>query len=283
MAPSNDKKYFFIHVMKTGGTSFVELLRNNFLDSERYPNAPPETEPMARLEGYMHVPKFVANVNESVEQLRLVSGHVPYAVHSMLKGEYETLTVLRHPVDRIISYLKHCRRYHMEQLGLPLEEIYDNSWFRASFIQNYQTKIFSMTAQETLAHVRVEDGSPRVPFRHELGEGESFSPDVDAYKQTVPARFLLEFFTPCTGVIQVNEKRLATAKQSLDEIGVVGVTENYDQFVSQLESRFNWKVSNLPRLHTGEEDDIPAEFRRRIAQDNEADIELHEYAKSLAR
>lgn len=269
--------------MKTGGTSFVELLRKNFSDDERYPNAPPEMESMARLEGYMHVPKFVANINESPGQFKMVSGHVPYAVHHLLEGEYETLTVLRNPVDRIISYLKHCRRYHMEQLDMSLEEIYDDPWFKASFIQNYQTKIFSMSLEETLADARVEDGSPRVPFRHELKEGESFDAETDAYLQSVPARFLLEFFTPCTGVIEVNQGRLEMAKQSLREIDVVGVTENFEPFLAQLAKQYNWKTPDLPRLHAGESDDIPAQFRQRILADNEADMELHEYAKTLAR
>jgi hypothetical protein len=281
MAPPADKRFFFIHVMKTGGTSFTEILDLNFDEDERHPNPGVAQSFFEGMESYMHIPKLVSNVNASNGKIRMVSAHVPYAVRSLFNGDYETLTVLREPVDRTISYLKHCRRYHIEHKSLTLEDIYADAWFQASFIQNYQTKIFSMTAEECLSEDRFIDGSPILPPRHEMGDAQDLSAELNAFKEKSPGRFCLEFYAASTGVIKADEKRLAVAKRNLDTINIVGVTEHYDRFVSQLNSRYNWETVPIPHRHLGESDLISPEFRNRIARDNTLDIKLYEYAKSM--
>jgi hypothetical protein len=284
MTLSRDNRFFFVHVMKTGGTSFAELLQANFTPQQRYPDAciTSQTGFFDRVEAYLHVPKLVASVNGLNGQLRMVLGHVPYAVRSLLEQDYVAMTLLRDPVDRTLSYLKHCRRYHIEHMPLTLEEIYEDAWFQASFICNYQTKIFSMSAQEALAETRVADGSTPVPTRLEIGDGQSLSAEVRLLQQRAPGRFSLECFAASTGVINIDESRLATAKKNLSDMEVVGVTEHYDRFVRKLVDDYGWQVSSIPHRHAGEEDAISTDFRNRIAADNAFDIELHEYAKSLS-
>ena len=282
MSPPADKRFFFIHVMKTGGTSFTEILDLNFAEDERHPNPGVAQSFFEGMESYMHVPKLISSVNDSNGRIRMVSAHVPYAVGSLLEGDYETLTVLRDPVERTISYLKHCRRYHIEHKGLALEDIYADAWFQASFIQNYQTKIFSMTPAECLSENRFIDGSPILPPRQEMGDGQGLSAELNAFRENAPGRFCLEFYATSTGVIDANDERLAMAKKNLDGINVVGVTEHYDLFVKQLNSQYNWETAPVPHRHLGESDHITAEFRNRIARDNTLDIKLYEHAKAIA-
>jgi hypothetical protein len=228
------------------------------------------------------VPTLVANVNALDEQLRIVLGHVPYAVRSLLAKDYVAMTLLRDPVDRTLSYLKHCRRYHIEHKALTLEQIYQDVWFHASFISNYQTKIFSMSAQEALAENRFLPGATKLPPRRELGDGQSLSSEVRVLRDGAPGRFSVEMFAASTGVIHVDERRLAIAKENLFSVDVVGVTEHYDRFLQQLADRYGWHIKDIPHRHVGEMDAISPEFRNRIATDNAFDIELYEYAKQLS-
>ncbi len=284
MTPPGGNKFLFIHVMKTGGTSFADIVGANFSPSERYPDAcvAGNAEIFRRIEAYLFVPGLVADVNALSGKLRLVRGHVPYAVRSLLQNSYVAMTLLRNPVDRTLSYLTHCRRYHAEHHKLELEDIYEDPWFYATFIQNYQCKIFSMTAQESLAEDRLVDNSPRLPPRQELGDGQHLSPDIQLLRDRSPGRVSLECFAASTGVIRVDDKRLAIAKENLSAVEVVGVTEHYDRFLRQLIDRYDWQIKSIPHRHAGERDAISPEFRNRIAFDNAFDMELYEYAKSLS-
>jgi len=270
--------------MKTGGTSFAEHLRANFTREERYPDAciTPDMGFFDGVEAYMHVPKLVSEVNRLGEELRIVLGHIPYAVRSLLTRDYVAMTLLRDPIDRTISYLKHCRRYHIEHMTQSLEQIYEDAWFHASFISNYQTKLFSMSAQEALAEDRFLAGTVKLPPRRELGDGQSLSSEIKALRDSAPGRFSLEMFAASTGVINVDDARLAIAKENLSAVDVVGVTEHYDGFLRELVDRYGWEIKSMPHRHVGEVDTISPEFRNRIASDNVFDTELYEYAKSLS-
>ncbi len=283
MSPTGNK-YLFIHVMKTGGTSFADVIEANFASHERYPGdyLQGETNPFRQMEAYLYVPGIVAAVNSAPDQYRMVCGHVPYATRELLAARYIALTVLRDPVARTISYLKHCRRYHKEHMGLPLEAIYEDEWFHASFIANYQTKLYSMSAQETIAETRYGDYEPALPPRSELGNGENLTPELIALGERGGGRFSMECFAASTGVIEVDDTRFETARENLRATEVVGVTEDYERFLAALVERYGWQVDNVPHRHAGEDEDICAELRRKIARDNAMDTELHAYARSLA-
>ncbi len=279
-----DKKYLFVHVMKTGGTSFADVIEANFSPSERYPGdiLQGETNPFRQMEAYLYVPGILAAVRADPEKYRIICAHVPYAFRSLLADDYVTLTVLRDPVTRTISYLKHCRRYHKEHMGLPLEQIYEDDWFHASFIANYQTKLFSMTAEETLAETRYGDYSPAMPPRAELGNGENLTPELIALGDRGGGRFSMEVFAASTGVIEIDNRRFEIAKDNLRATDVVGVTEDYSHFLEKLVNEHGWKVDAVPHRHVSENEDISPDLLRRIEQDNEADAELHRFARSLS-
>ncbi|NND67731.1 MAG: sulfotransferase family 2 domain-containing protein [Halioglobus sp.] len=279
-----DNKFLFIHVMKAGGTSFTDVINQNFAPGERYPSAHlgDETNPFRKMEAYLYVPGIIGVVNSTPERYRIVCGHVPYAIRSLLDADYVAITVLRDPVARTISYLKHCRRYHNEHEGLSLEEIYEDDWFHASFINNYQTKLFSMTAAETLAEVRYGDYEPALPPRGELGNGENLTPELIALGERGGGRFSMECFAASTGVIALDDARFETARENLRATDVVGVTEDYGRLLDTLATRYGWQVSNMPHRHAGEDEDVAPELKKRIARDNAMDTELHAYARSLA-
>lgn len=280
----NNARFFFIHVMKTGGTSFADIIATNFRAHERYPDAciTPDAHIFTRIEAYLFVPGIVSSVNALRGQLRVVSGHVPYGVRSLLNDSFVAMTVLRDPIERTLSYLTHCQRYHIEHQNLALEQIYEDRWFHSTFIQNYQTKLFSMSAHESLAEDRYLPGAIRLPPRYELGNGQNLSEEVERLRRQAPGRVSLECFAASTGVINVDERRLQIAKDNLVAVDVVGVTERYDRFLKQLVDRHGWRINSMPHRHAGDRQYVSKEFQQRIALDNAFDIELYEFAKTIA-
>ena len=281
---SSGKKYLFIHVVKTGGTSVADIIEANFEVSQRYPGDILEKEENAfrRMEAYLYTPGILAAIHAQPEKYRIICAHVPYAIRALLPGDYITLSVLRNPISRTISYLKHCRRYHKEHIGLSLEEIYEDDWFHASFIANYQTKLFSMTPQEILAEERYGSYEPALPARSELGDGENLTPELIALGERGGGRFSMECFAASTGVITIDDRRFERARENLHLTDLIGVTENYGRFLEKLVSQYGWNIDSIPHLHAGETENISKELLRRIEQDNAADIELHDLATSLA-
>jgi len=281
--PGKDK-FFFVHIMKTGGTSFSEIVQQNFALAERYPDACLiDTEDFGRrTESYLNAPSVVADVNRNSSTLRIVAGHVPYAVRELFTEQFITMTVLRHPVDRTLSYLKHCRQFHSEHAGMSLEEIYELPWFNAMFIGNYQTKIFSMTAEEAVDPTRMDIDDSPVPSLSTLKQGDGMTPEVIEFVKNNPARFILEVFSPSTGRIRMNEQRLRTAVDNLRDVEVVGVTEHYERFLKKLVDKYNWTVGEIPRANTGSKESISAELAHRIEQDCAADMALYESALALS-
>lgn len=270
--------------MKTGGSSLADIIGANFSAHERYPDTciAPDAGIVRRFEAYLYVPGLIADVNALHGKLRMVRGHVPYAVRTLLNDSYVAMTLLREPVERTLSYLKHCKRYHTEHQGMELEDIYEDPWFRATFVQNYQTKLFSMSAEEALAEDRFPDGSPVLPTRREMGDGTDLPAHIEEFRRRAPSRVSLECFAASTGVIQVDNKRLSIAKENLSAIEVVGVTEHYDRFLGQLSNQHGWRIDSVPHRNSGVIDSVSMNFRHRIAGDNAFDIELYAYAKSLA-
>lgn len=283
MSVRGQEKFFFVHVMKTGGTSFAEIVRENFSREERYPDAclAEDADFGRRTESYVHVPSIVADVNRNSASLRMVAGHIPYATRRLFQATFTAMTVLRHPVERTVSYLKHCRQFHPEHAALPFEAIYEQPWFNAMFMSNYQTRIFSMSAEEALAESRLDIERSPLPPLAALKRGEEMSPQAKQFMQEHPARFILELFASCTGAIDVDDVRLRAAIANLKEVEVVGVTEHYERFLRRLEDSHGWKIGEIPRKNPGSGETISSELARRIEQDCSADMALYETALTL--
>lgn len=145
--------FFFVHVMKTGGSTFLQHLKANF--------GPGEVYPLVREDGiYQDVRALVALDLERRKRIRAYAGHFPY-VAAGLVGADITLSMLRDPVDRTISFLRHAKRHSPRLKDAALEQIYEDPVMFPLLIDNYQTKIFSMTREDEprnhMDHIVVDD------------------------------------------------------------------------------------------------------------------------------
>jgi hypothetical protein len=136
-------------MQKTGGTSLYTRTKRQFGEAGVYPNdSDGETWDVAP---NLMVPVLLERWPERRDQIRLVGGHFPLCTRELLDAEFTTFTVLRDPVERTLSYLRHHRELNRSDWDLSLEEMYSDPerqmHFR-HFIGNHMVKMLSMRAEE---------------------------------------------------------------------------------------------------------------------------------------
>ena len=141
------QRYFFVHVMRTGGTTFEQQLRRGFPRAEVYPN-PDLDFPGGDIMHHLEISYLLGLPPERLDVIRLFYGHFPYVVTEMLGGDLVTVTVLRDPVERTISLLRVLREQREAWRELTLEQIYDDPNLFPRLVHNHQTKVFSITAPD---------------------------------------------------------------------------------------------------------------------------------------
>lgn len=144
MAEKGQPTFFFVHIMKTAGTSFALQINANFAAEEIYPHPHSSNHE----EEYWKLAEVRALGPEELDRIRIFHGHFPSLAVDMV-GADVTITLLRDPVERTISHLRHCERHFAQHRGKPLEEIYDDSWHGPLLFRNYQVKQFAMTPEDS--------------------------------------------------------------------------------------------------------------------------------------
>jgi hypothetical protein len=260
MAIPPHQRFFFIHVMKTGGSSFTEHIRANFEPDSIFPDKTAQSDSIFSL---FSIQNLLNLPPERTSHIQAYMGHFPYTVTELLTGDFITLTLLRDPVERTISYLKHCKRFHKEYRNLSLQEIYEDPVCYPRFIHDYQTRIFSMTPQ---------DVPKRLTGLAAVWLMSPHRPDL------LPAYWDID---TSFNRIEVDEKRLARAKENLAKVDVLGLTEQFDAFLKIMRKRFNWRITSQPKMLASPNMDVSYALRRRIAEENPMDLAFYEYAQQL--
>ncbi len=143
----SEKKYFFCHLQKTAGTALLGRLLEDFAPDEVYPDQAadgPDDDPIARV----MVPEYMIERWSARPELRLLTGHFPLCTVERLPDEFSTFTLLRHPLDRTISLLRHQPLHTPEDRGKSLEELYDDPFRFDNQIKNHMTRMLSLTSEE---------------------------------------------------------------------------------------------------------------------------------------
>lgn len=244
-------QFFFVHVMKTAGGTFRQHIYENFAPGEVYPDRRVAKDPAQMADEYTLIARMLDLPREQRRKTRLFGGHFPFCTVDMLGLPLETLTILRDPVDRIVSYLRRrqssaqgarARAYGPQSLrgeGRTPEEIYDDPMVFPMFIHNHQVKQFALTAADQ------------------------------------PESYL--------DVLAVDDDRLEVARNNLDRVDLIGLTAHFDEFLGEVRERYGWTITPVESQHVAGRDtwEPSPEFRARIASDNAADVEFYEYARSL--
>jgi hypothetical protein len=228
------ERYFFLHIPKTAGMALYRRLRHHFGADAIYPLPADRDLPGVPGDvGYLEQ-RFDAHHDE----IQVVTGHFPLCVTEVLGVPFRTITLLRDPVERILSLLRHHEQRVDRFREIPLEEIYSDPFVLHGLVHNYMVKVLSLTSAE----------------------------------MTHGARTMVSY----------NRDRLERAQQNLERrIEVVGLQEDFEEFCGRLAARFGWELGEPSFPNRTAPVEVSDEFRKRVAHDNDMDIELYRFAEQL--
>jgi hypothetical protein len=133
------QRWFFAHLMKTGGTSLFFMLQRQFSRAEIFP--PLSDNKMISVDA----PAALAEMQRTDSPCRLVSGHFPLACVELAAGSWKTFTLLRHPLDRVLSAL---RRQSDRDGTQTVESIYNDPVRFHLLFDNHMVKMLGVYPDE---------------------------------------------------------------------------------------------------------------------------------------
>ncbi len=133
-----------MHIMKTGGTSFHLHSQESLDPATIYPGRGFCSSPADLREAKMSSDRLLGAAAPPHDRVRLYTVHLPLWAYDALGQDLVTIAVLRDPVERTISHLRHIAREEM--VGCSLEEVYE--FHGAAMLRNYRIGHFSATSEE---------------------------------------------------------------------------------------------------------------------------------------
>lgn len=157
MASPDLPQYFFVHLQKTAGTALFRRLRHHFGTDAVYPRPDEQGTP----EVVLGVDRLQQRLAEEPGAYEVVTGHFPLAVVDLLPAGCRTFTLVRDPVERTLSFLRHQREVEPRFADWELERIYDDPVSTSGLLQNHQVKMLSLRLEEltdgALTPIEVDD------------------------------------------------------------------------------------------------------------------------------
>lgn len=93
----------FLHIPKTAGTTMHSIFEKQYAPAALY-STYPANHPHGSLEAYAALPP------RRKAEIRVLLGHFSYGVHELVPDPYVYITILREPIDRMISNYYHINR-----------------------------------------------------------------------------------------------------------------------------------------------------------------------------
>lgn len=94
-------RFFIVHLQKAAGTSLRDRFRATLDDPAIYPNA---TDGRDKRLSVISLAHLLERWRVRRDEIRLVAGHFPLSTVELLDADFVTLSILRPPVDRTLSY-----------------------------------------------------------------------------------------------------------------------------------------------------------------------------------
>jgi hypothetical protein len=142
-------RWVFVHIMKTAGTSFRNMLAETPAASPYPTKAELEQNPKRWYLGPRELLARIEGGELDLSERKFLCGHYSANLATLLPGNWRTVTFLRDPVRRSLSMIMH---HHREQGRLSrilrpnVMRILDDERFVSHMIRDYQTRVFAADA-----------------------------------------------------------------------------------------------------------------------------------------
>jgi len=143
--------YFFVHIPKTSGTTFVEVLRRDRRNNVGY-FYPPQYEMHLFEKRTKEGPLYHLEKNPDWQKYNFIVGHFTFGIHDVFKAtNFKYIGVTREPVSHYISVYKALLRMpdDFQKIILP-EENTLNSFLKRDYTHNMQTFYLSGLSQKEI-------------------------------------------------------------------------------------------------------------------------------------
>ena len=235
---ATDKTLIALHIEKTAGRTFRQVLNKQFSADDIFATyGRPVPDAIAEL---------ASMPEDQRSRIRLLVGHVSFGVDKHFPQECVYLTMLREPVDRVISHYY----YHLERADTALYEVIHS---KGLSLEEYVSSGVSSELND--GQVRVLCGDQEVDSVY--GHGPISKSHLEAAKRNLTTRF-----------------------------ATFGLTERFDESALLFGRVMNWENVYYNRdMHVTSDrparSEIPQKTLQVIEQYHTLDIELYEFAKQL--
>jgi len=237
---SKGKTLIFIHIGKAAGTTTKTIIGHQFQRDSIFNidgSSPQNTE--------KSINEFKSLPEIDKAQIRLISGHMSFGLHEYLSQPSTYFTILRNPVERVISDY-----YHV--LRTPAHFLHAEVTTKNMSLKDYVKCRMTWTWN---GQIRLLMGTL----------GGSLPPSGSVFLST-------------------DDLELAKANIR-DHFMIVGLSERYDESLLLLKRAFGWRIRNIlyrkQNIGTNRppNDEIDSDTLKVIDSHNKLDIQLYEWAK----
>ncbi|MEL7085269.1 MAG: sulfotransferase family 2 domain-containing protein [Cyanobacteria bacterium J06597_1] len=246
------KALLFHHIPKNAGTSFRDILTKNYSRTERlyfYGN----TE---NIQSIFQSEK-ISDVN--VRTIKCIATHKPKDWLNYLGSDYQAISFIRHPLDRVISLYNYL-------LSIPEERSGEGGYKITATIREQELSLDDI--YDTFAQCFPQD-----------------SPDINLFSGFFNGQYrhLLGCHLNVRLTPYLCEKSLEKLplfyeiKSILDKHYYLGVVEEFNASIDKIAEAFNWKTTSYPHNLLGKSSgktQISPSLRQKIIDYNQIDLLL---------
>ncbi len=137
-APAPERKTLFLHFQQSGGETIAHLMRANARnvafrrDFARLPNLPPRFI----LECFHDLAAPAKERERDLwDRYDTFAEHLIYGTHEMLRSPYRYITLLRHPIDRLLAYGREVHKARQNDKPFSILQLLSEHDFRREYMQ----------------------------------------------------------------------------------------------------------------------------------------------------